>query len=325
MGKIVLIIATTIFVFGALSINAQAYSFRVLANKGQNKVKKAGSSTTEALRTGSTLNVGDELIASSGAYIGLMHKSGKTLEVRTAGKKKVADLEGLVNTKATSISSRYANFLANKMNEKESPNYRKQLNATGAVSRTLTKGAVSRALGDDENIQILVPINAEQTKFIGDNVIITWESPENMEENSFIVTVSNIYDKEVMKQEVNGNALELNLNSKQLAYEKGAPNLYIVQVKAKENEEVSSGNIGIERLIGEDARKYSEGLTAIQSELSEESPLNKIIYASYFEENGLIIDALTQLTEAIEMNPEIEDFKDLRKDFIERNGIKIYK
>ena len=111
----------------------QSYTFRVLANKGSNQVKRAGTTSTEALKTGATLNSGDELIVSDGAYIGLMHKSGKTTEVRTAGTKKVSDLEKNITVGSTSVASRYARFVASKMNEEENTNYRSKMAATGAV------------------------------------------------------------------------------------------------------------------------------------------------------------------------------------------------
>lgn len=309
MRKFVSIAITIMFVFVVGVANGQGYTFRVLANKGQNKVKKEGAASAVALKTGATLSDGDQLIASQGAYIGLMHKSGKTLEVRTAGTKKVSELAKLVNTKSASVSSRYAKFLADKMNEKEKPNYRQRLNATGAAKR---------ALGGDEQIKALIP--AEDASVLGDKAIVTWDVLEDMEEKVFIVTVKNIFDEEIMKEEVAGNSVMLDFTSEQMQNEEG---LWIINVKAKENEDVSSGDIAIKR--PENPEQYAEGLSTLKAEVSEDSPLNKVIYASYYEENGLIVDALTAIEEAIQMNPEIEDFKILKKDIIERNGIKVYK
>ncbi|GAB4247808.1 MAG: hypothetical protein Tsb0034_27090 [Ekhidna sp.] len=313
MRKYVSIAITTLFVFAFGFADAQSYTFRVLANKGQNKVKKEGASAAVALKTGATLSSGDELIASQGAYIGLMHKSGKTLEVRTPGTKKVTELEKMVNTKTTSVSSRYAQFLASKMNEKEQPGYRQRLNATGAAKR---------ALAGDETIQVLLPADAEQSTAIGNNAIVSWDTPEGMEMNTFIVTVKNIFDEEIMKEEVTGNSINLDFSSEQMQNEEG---LYIIKVAAKENMDVTSGDIAIKKLSSEEAAQYQEGLSTLKQEVSEDSPLNKVIYASFYEENGLIVDALTAIEEAIRMNPEIEDFKVLKKDIIERNGIKVYK
>ncbi|MEP1093841.1 MAG: hypothetical protein ABJG78_01960 [Cyclobacteriaceae bacterium] len=309
MRKVVSITLTLLLVFAAELVYGQGYTFRVLANKGQNTVKKAGSAAAVALKTGATLNTGDELIASQGAYIGLMHKSGKTLEVRTPGSQKVADLEKKINTKTASVSTRYATFLAAKMNEKENTNYRSRLNATGAVSR---------ALAGDASIKVLLP---NEVKVIGDNAIIGWDSPEGIEQNEYVVTVKNIFDEEIYKEEVAGNAINLDFNNPELKNDEG---LYILTVKAKENLEVTSGAIGIKKLKGEDASQYSEGIGALQSEVAEDGPLGKIIYASFYEENGLILDALTKMQEAIDLSPDVEDFEELRKDILERNGIKIF-
>jgi hypothetical protein len=308
MRKFVSIAITIMLVFSVGIANGQGYTFRVLANKGQNKVKKAGTSAAVALKTGATLADGDELIASDGAYIGLMHKSGKTLEVRTSGTKKVSDLEKLVNTKTASVSSRYAQFLTDKMNEKEQPDYRSRLNATGAVSREVGSGT----------IQVLVPAEAN---VIGDNAIVSWDIPEGMDMNVFVVTVKNIFDEEILKEEVSTNSINLNFTSEQMQNEEG---LYIITIKAKENMDMTSGDIGLKRLTGEDAAQYQDGLNSLRSEVAQDSPLNKIIYASFYEENGLILDALTQLEEAIKMSPEVEDFKELRIDLIERSSIKLY-
>ncbi len=309
MRKFVSIAITTMLVFAVGVANGQGYTFRVLANKGQNQVKKEGASTAVALKTGATLSDGDQLIASQGAYIGLMHKSGKTLEVRTPGTKKVSDLAKMVNTKSASVSSRYAKFLANKMNEKEQPNYRQRLNATGAAKR---------ALAGDEQIKALIP--AEDASVLGDKAIVTWDVLDDMEENVFIVTVKNIFDEEIMKEEVTGNSVELDFTSEQMQNEEG---LWIINVRAKENQDVSSGDIAIKR--PENPAQFEEGLSSLKAEVDEDSPLNKVIYASFYEENGLIVDALTAIEQAIQMNPDVEDFKILKKDIIERNGIKVYK
>ncbi len=309
MRKVVSITLTLLLVFAVETAFGQGYVFRVLANKGQNTVKRAGAAAAVALKTGATLNAGDELIASQGAYIGLMHRSGKTLEVRTPGAQKVSDLEKKVNTKTASVSSRYATFLANKMNEKQNTNYRSRLNATGAVSR---------ALAGDASIKVLLP---NEVKVISDNAIISWDSPEGIEQNEYVVTVKNIFDEEIYMKEVAGNAVNLDFTDPQLKNDEG---LYILTVKAKENLEVTSGTIGIKKLKGEDASQYQEGLTALQAEVSEEGPLGKVIYASFYEENGLILDALTKMQEAIELSPEVQDFEELRKDILERNGIKIF-
>ena len=171
----------------------------------------------------------------------------------------------MVNTKSASVSSRYATFLANKMNEKEKPNYRQRLNATGAAKR---------ALAGDEQIKALIP--AEDASLLGNKAIVTWDVLDDMEENVFIVTVKNIFDEEIMKEEVTGNAVALDFSSEQMQNEEG---LWIINVRAKENQDVTSGDIAIKR--PENPDQYAEGLNSLKAEVDEESALNKIIYASF--------------------------------------------
>ena len=115
--------------------------------------------------------------------------------------------------------------------------------------------------------------------------------------------------------------MNLDFTSEKLQNEEG---LYILTVRAKENMDVSSGDIGIKRITGTDAATYAEGLNELKAEVSDDSPINKVIYASFYEENGLILDALTKMEEAIQMSPEVTDFEELKKDILERNGIKIF-
>jgi len=316
MRKYLTITITALFIFAFGFAEAQ-YTFRVLANKGQNKVKKAGATAPVTLKTGATLNSGDQLIASQGAYIGLMHRTGKTLEVRTPGTKKVSDLEKLINTKSTSVTSRYAQFLANKMEEKDKPGYR------GSLSKAT--GAAERALTGKEIIEVLLPADTEKRNFINNNISVSWDSPEGIEENVFIVTVKNQYDEDVLKQEVEGNSVLIDVSTINLDIDPEDDEAYLISVAAKEKPEVTSGlPLPIVKMKEAEAVGIKDELNGIKSELDEASPLNHVIYASYYEEKGLLVDALTSIDKAIEMNPEIEDFKVLKKDILERNGIKLY-
>ena len=287
------------------TVFAQSYTFRVIANKGDNQVKKAGATSAIALKTGSTLNSGDELIVSEGAYIGLMHSSGKTTEVRSSGTKKVSDLEKKVNVGSTSIATRYARFVASKMSEEENTNNRSRSYATGAISRDVVNAA----------IKILLP--GTQVEFIGDNAIIRWGEPEaGMEEGDvYLVTIKDIFDEVIYTTETANESIELDFTDSQLKNEAG---LYIFNVMKKGNEEVKSIDFGVKRLENPEVK---EGLASLKNEVTDDSPLNKLIYASFYEENGLLLDALTKYEEAIQLAPDIQDFQDLYDNFKLKNGL----
>ncbi len=55
--------------------------------------------------------------------------------------------------------------------------------------------------------------------------------------------------------------------------------------------------------------------------LGEETSLNKVVYASLFEENGLYLDALTQYEDAVKLSPKVDDFQSIYEEFIFANGL----
>jgi len=290
--------------FFTSALLAQGYEFKVLANKGDNQVKKAGASQAVALKTGATLLKGDQVIAGEGAYIGLVHSSGKTTEINKPGTVKVDELSATVAAKNTSSASKYANYVAAKMNESEgSGNYRSNMKATGAVERATNSAA----------IKVMLPNSVD---IYGNNAIVRWDAAI-VESAVYVVTVKNIFDEEVVKTETDKTSYELDFTNESLAQEK----LVIVSVKVKDNDALKSSDYGIKRLSNTETAKVNENIKDLKSEVAEDSPLNKIIYASFFEENNLILDALTKYEEAIQMSPEVQDFQDMYQSFLVKNGL----
>lgn len=283
----------------------QGYTFRVLANKGANKVKKSTGQVV-SLKTGATLNSGDALVAGEGAYIGLMHKSGKTIEVRKSGTMSVAELEKKVITGKTSVASRYAKFVDSKMNEKGQGSYRSRMNATGAVSRAVADGTLNA----------LVQSSDGTVKVVGDNAIIRWESAK--ENSTYIVTVKNIEATTIFEAETDKTSIALDFTSEELMEDLGV-GLYILTVTDKSDESITTGDIGIKRTI--DDEELNAELEGLKAEVAVDSPMGKLIYASFYEEKGLLLDALTKYEEVIKMAPEVEDFQELYKNFLITNGL----
>src|SRR5688572_17491797 len=90
--KLTLVLA---LVLAVSFVFAQDYAFKVMANKGSNEVKSGD--TWQPLKTGASLKATDELKLVDNAYIGLIHATGKPLEVRQAGNYKVSDLAGKIS------------------------------------------------------------------------------------------------------------------------------------------------------------------------------------------------------------------------------------
>ena len=53
-----------------------------------------------------------------------------------------------------------------------------------------------------------------------------------------------------------------------------------------------------------------------------ENALNKLLFASFFEENQLLVDAITYYNQALAISPDPDGFTKLYDNFLQRNGLK---
>lgn len=277
---------------------AQDYTFRVLANKGQNQYKSGGSEW-QSLRTGATLKDGDEVQVAAGAYIGLIHKTGKTLELKKEGTFKVNDLAGQLKG-GTGVINKYADFVMNKMSE----DGRRQ-------NRLAATGAVERATGDNNAISVFIPSSVD---VFNSEAIIQWAGEDD---KKYKVTLKNIFDDVLMEAETSDSQFAVDFDDSKIASEK----LVIFNVSLADDNDVKSGDYGLKRISNEDATAFSGELTELQSNLEGESSLNMLILAEFFEQNNLLADAVTSYVKAISMSPDVEYFAEAFQEFKVRNNL----
>ncbi len=299
--------ALSITVLLANPLNAQDYVFKVLANKGGNTVKIADHSTDwQPIRTGATLNGDDELHISVNSYIGLVHASGKTVELKNEGNYYVRDLAAKLGNAKSSVASKYANFVINKMTSTDeediNQNHREHLTITGAVERSVF----------DAPISLKMPSSVE---VLNKEALIRWNDVKDADR--YIFTVKNMYDEVILTKEVTQAHILLELTKSPFNTEE----LIIVSVRVKGNDKMYSGNYGIKRLTGVDADPILKELEQLSVALKEESSLNKLILATFFEENNLLIDALMNYEKAVQLSPDVEQFSIAYELFVKRNGL----
>ena len=287
----------------AQNATSQDYIFRVLANKGTNQVKVVGATQPTALKTGSKLNSGDQIIAVAGSYIGLVHSTGKTMEIRTPGTHNISDLEGKVSKGTASVANRYMNFVMNKMNEGDgnvNANYRRNSNATGAVERATRSAAIRVLLKDSKN----------PNKVYGEVATIRWDANEEI--TNYVVTIKNVFDEVLYTAETSETKISVDFSQEKLANER----FVIVGVKDKDNENLRSMDYGIQRMSPVEVKGIEKQLSELSAEVTEETSLNKIVYASFFEENNLHLDALTKYEEAVSLSPDVKDFQIIYDEYV---------
>jgi len=293
-GRILLLVG---FLTVSMFVNAQDYTFRVLANKGANEIKSGDG--WQPVKTGASLKLGDELRVTENASIGLVHSSGKPLEVKKANTYKVADLAAQM-TGGSSVLNKYTDFILSSNSAEAKKN---RLSATGAVHRGV--------LG----IKVFLPKN--QLASVFNNVVyVNWDKAEK---GPYVVIFLNMFDDVLLKVETPENSVHVDLADPKFASETAI----LVEVQSKATGTKSDERYLIKRLSPGEREKLKAPYTEISKELADETALNKVVLASFFEQNELLIDAITAYEEAIKLAPDNPTYQEYYEEFLLRNKLKV--
>jgi hypothetical protein len=279
-----------------MAFGQQEYTFKVLVNKGKNEVKSGES--WHPVKTGSSLKSSDELRVTENSYVGLIHVSGKPLEVKSAGKYKVADLAGKIKGGST-VLNKYTDFILSANTEKKN-----NLSATGAVHRGV----------DDIKINLPKP---EFSVVFNNKVMFNWETDKVA--GPYTVIFSSMFGDELKKIETASNTVTIDLSEPSFSNE---DNIQIKIFSKGESARQSPDDYGLKRLSKADVNRIKSALNEIKADVPEETALNKLIMAGFYEKNNLLVDAITAYQEAIKLAPDVTAYKDAFEDFLIRNAIK---
>jgi archaeosine-15-forming tRNA-guanine transglycosylase len=300
-------IALLLVIFAtAISSFAQDEIFKVLITKGSNKAIVASSTTPQDLIVGKKIYTTDKIVVATGGYLGLSHKSGKTIEIKTPGTYEVSKLVAQVNTQNASVSSKYVTYVAGQMtanNEDLAANRYKHMAVTGSVERATDK---------------IKPMAPSKAIVLDELVILKWNSVnvDSVRAKTYLVSFTNLYGEELLVKAVSDTFLILDLVKINLKTEKNI----VWSVKVKEAPSIKSDDYSLvyvsETSVSgktvSDEKKATElhnQFTALKTELTEKTALNKLILASFCAENKLTLNAMEYYEEAIALEPEVDEFK----------------
>ncbi len=297
MKSLISTLTLSLLLVGA-TVFGQGYTFKVLANKGANEVKSGGE--WKPLKTGASLKEGDELKISDNAYLGLVHNSGKTLELKIAGNHNVNDLASKIKVGGSSVASKYADFVLSKMS------------ADGKSSRLSATGAATRA-GVNAGINVYLPDGSVEV--FNDQALVEWAALEG--DKTYEVVVVNMFGDELFKTETTESSYKLDLKDDKLASEMAL----LVTIGVKGEEDMKSEEVAIKRLPEDKANLVKQNLEELMGEVNTETALNNYILAGFYEENRLLLDALFYYEEAKRLAPGVESYDDAYEEFLFRNGL----
>jgi archaeosine-15-forming tRNA-guanine transglycosylase len=302
LSLIFLLFASTISSF------AQDEIFKVLITKGGNKAIVASTGSTQDLIVGKKLYASDKVVIPTGGYLGLSHKSGKTIELKTPGTYEVTQLVAQVNTQNASVSSKYVTYVAGQMtanNEDLAANRYKHMAVTGSVERATDK---------------IKPVAPSQAVVLDELAILKWNPVKVAKEPAkmYVVTFYNMFDEELLTQETSDTQLVVDLAKLNLKTEKNI----VWIVKVKEAPSVHSDKYNLQYVSDEKkATDLHNQFSALKTELTEPTALNKMVLASFCAENKLTLNAMEYYEEAIALQPEVDEFKIIYGKYLSDSGL----
>lgn len=285
-----------------LTFSSLAFSqseFKVLANKGNNEVKTGDS--WQPLKTGASLKKEDEVKLGDNSYIGLVHSTGKPVELKTAGNYKVSDLSAKMGAGA-SVLNKYTDFILSSNSAEAKKN---RLSATGAVHRAI----------ESAPIQLLLPEN-QHSGFFSSQPSIYWDGGKVA--GPYVVTVLDMYEDPLFRIETPENSIQIDFNDPKLAH----LDYVLVAVSSKADPKQASKQHLIKRLPSADREKIMVSLNEIMGEVAEQNALNKFILAGFYEQQNLFIDAIAAYEEAMKLAPDVPSYREAYDEFLLRNGLK---
>lgn len=279
-------------------VSAQDYTFRVLANKGNNEIKSGDS--WQPLKTGASLKEGDELKLGENSYVGLVHKKGQPVEVKQAGIYPVSSLESRIAA-TSSVLNKYTDFILSSNSAEAKKN---RLSATGAVHRDITTASA---------IKVFLPDN-QRAGIFNDVAVVNWDGSKVA--GPYIVTVRNMFEDVLLKEETPETSYKIDLSKY------ATENAIIVEISAKADPKQASKPHLIKKLSPAEEQQVAQSLKEVAADVADETPLNRLIMAGFYEQNNLLIDAITAYEEAIEMAPDVPTFQESYEEFLLRNNLK---
>jgi hypothetical protein len=291
----------TFFLFFYNNSNAQEGIFKVLISKGDNQVVSGDSEDWREVKIGTKLLENHKIRLGENSYLGLSHQNGKTIELKTPGIYDVKKLSLEVARQNQTAGKKYLDFVAGEMTAKDedmAKNRHKYMAVTGSVERST----------EESGIKLFLP---KKTIVLNGLVYLFWQPV--VDASAYIVNVTNLAEEVVFSIEASSNTAVIDFAKIGGKKEKQ----FLVSVSLKENPKFASSKSNIQKVL--DDKQLLKEIEDLKLEYPEETALNKLVMAAFYEEKKLLGEAVACYEQAIKLEPEVEGFQVAYADFLERS------
>jgi hypothetical protein len=187
----------------------------------------------------------------------------------------------------------------------------KSYNYTGAVKRDIAGAKEIVLWAPSESTENVV--NLLQTV----PVEINWGKVEGI--NSYVVRIISFDESQILlTKTTTENSLKLDLSKVQPSTD--IP--YFIEVSAKDNgQKVIHSKKPFFLLDKESSNAISQNLNKVRSNLDTETALGNLILASFYEENGFTMYAISSYQKAVDLEPNVTEYKEMRNIYFNNHQV----
>lgn len=279
------------------AMHAQDEVFKVIACKGKVTLER----TKKAVAIGAGLTAADQLRLEGPVYVGLVHKTGKAIEVKSEGIVTMSKLMAQVSSKQTGMDKLVGFVVQSVVGAKDGKN-----EMSGGVERSI---AVNK-------IRMIAP---RTTKVVEPDVTFSWAGSDGTtKEPTYVFTLADDHQNVRFKKETKETSLALNVN--QLGLEKDK--CYYWSVTQVGSNASSFESYCIYPVNDADAQAINTQLMGLkQDQGANPTALDNLMLASFYEQNGLNYKALLSYKDAVKKGGDVEIFADAYSSFLRRNNV----
>lgn len=324
MKKVYILILIASLIFGASNqLLAGKNVFKVLALKGNVMINRAGTNSWDKLKSNASITDDQNIKLDDGAYLGLVHDGGRTVELKNSGTYSAAALSKDIKSKKDDLSKRLTKYVTEQISSADDllsgSDYRNSMKITGSVERGITSegqtnykdAAGSRQDDILNNNNIIIVKSPRKTNILNSIVTFQWHPLPDVKD--YAISLHDRFDREILTKTVSDTTISINLYDFNL--EKNV--YYFWNVSSANNKKIKSEDCAFLILPDEKVSAMNEDLSVIRDDyLKDNSSLGKIILATFYQENNLNIDAMNSYEEAIKQSPDVDEFKKLYDIFL---------
>lgn len=309
MKKLFTLLVALTGVFITASAQQAEAVFKVLAAQGD--VVSTRQNEQQRLSAGKQL-LRDQVVQVTGkAYVGLVHKSGKSLELKEPGTYNVWELDAVISKNANvSLTKKYAKYVFNELKKDDEGGMRRNHQQYMAVTGAVTRGA---------NAQNVVHAYVPAATVIAEGLppTLCWSSMPNTK--GYTIMIQDLFDTVIWKQDTRDTAVKLDFAKLQALNQTRTG---IIKVGTTEKGFKNAVGHPIKLATPSEVARIKAELAELQGgEESNPSALSHMMLGYYFEQQNLHLNALDHFRQAAIISPEVEDFRLEYQEYMFRTGI----